>query len=174
MRSPAVSLLLAAGLLAAGCATKRPLPPPALGTPGDAAAGSESDISEGQDAALSQLQRDLSVSAGSDRVLFALDAYELSPTAREILTRQAEWLRAHPDVTFSIEGHCDERGTREYNLALGERRAKSAADFLIALGIAPSRLRTISYGKERPEALGSDDESYAQNRRAVSIVVRSS
>ena len=176
MRSAALSFLFAAGLLTAGCATKRPLPPPALGTPGegDESAGNESDLVEGQDAALSRLQRDLADSAGSDRVLFALDAYDLSPTARQILTRQAEWLRAHPDVTCSMEGHCDERGTREYNLALGDRRAKSAADFLIALGISPSRIRTISYGKERPQALGSDDESSAQNRRAVSIVVRAS
>jgi peptidoglycan-associated lipoprotein len=120
---------------------------------------------------LAGLQADLVAAAGSDRVFFGYDAYTLTAEARQTLARQAGWLRQHPDVGFSIEGHCDERGTRDYNLALGDRRARAAAAFLASEGIAPTRIRTISYGKERPEALGSDDGSYAANRRAVSIVI---
>ena len=174
MRGIGVHLLLAVAVALAGCATKRPLPPAPLGSPGEAASstGEDGQFGEGTDAATAALQLDLASAAGSDRVLFALDAHDLSPTARQTLLRQAAWLRQHPEVSFTIEGHCDERGTREYNLALGDRRAKSASDFLVAQGISASRIRTISYGKERPEALGSDDGSYAQNRRAVSIVVR--
>jgi len=120
---------------------------------------------------LASLQADLAASAGSDRVLFGYDSFTLTQEARQTLVRQAEWLRRHPDVAFSIEGHCDERGTRDYNLALGDRRARAAAALLAAEGISPMRIRTISYGKERPEALGSDETSYAANRRAVSIVI---
>ncbi len=115
-------------------------------------------------------QADLVASAGSDRVLFDYDSVELSDTARLTLQRQADWLRRYPSVTFTIEGHADERGTREYNLALGDRRANAAKNFLAAQGVATARLRTISYGKERPEVQGSDEGGYAQNRRAVSVV----
>ena len=115
-------------------------------------------------------QADLVAQAGSDRVLFEYASSSLSDDARAILQRQAQWLKQHPSVALTIEGHADERGTREYNLALGDRRANAAKNYLAALGISPTRLRTISYGKERPEVQGSDDESYAQNRRAVSVV----
>ena len=96
---------------------------------------------------------------------------DIDPEARAILDSQASWLQRFPQVRATIEGHADERGTREYNLALGDRRANAAKNYLVARGIDPSRLTTISYGKERPLALGSDDESSAQNRRAVTIVV---
>ncbi len=105
-----------------------------------------------------------------DRVFFELDSAVLNEDARRTLERQAEWLRLFPEVSLVIEGHCDERGTREYNLALGERRANAAREYLISLGIAPSRLRTLSYGKERPYALGHNDEAWALNRRAVSVI----
>ena len=105
-----------------------------------------------------------------DRVFFATDSSMLDGIAREVLTRQAQWLNQNPNVSVTIEGHADERGTREYNLALGARRAQAARDFLAAQGVAPSRMRTVSYGKERPVALGSDEASWAQNRRAVSVV----
>lgn len=105
-----------------------------------------------------------------DRVFFAFDSSALDSTAREVLTRQAQWLNQNPGVTVTIEGHTDERGTREYNLALGARRAQAARDFLVAQGVAASRLRTVSFGKERPVALGSDEMSWAQNRRSVSVV----
>lgn len=119
-------------------------------------------------------QADLVATAGSDRVLFDYDSVELTDAARSTLQRQAEWLRKYPAVGFTIEGHADERGTREYNLALGDRRANATKNFLAAQGIATSRLRTISYGKERPEVQGSDEEGYAQNRRAVSVVAPAS
>jgi len=114
-------------------------------------------------------QQDLEASAG-DRVFFAFDRSDISPEARETLTRQADWLRRYPNVTVTIEGHCDERGTREYNLALGERRAQAAKNVLVALGIPASRISTISYGKERPAVAGSTEEAYAQNRRAVTTI----
>lgn len=117
-------------------------------------------------------QTDLRRSAGSDRVFFDLDSYGLDDTDRATLTRQAAWLAQYPNVNVTIEGHCDERGTREYNLALGERRANAAKNFLASLGVAPGRMSVVSYGKERPEALGSDEQSWAQNRRAVTMVIR--
>ena len=106
-----------------------------------------------------------------DRVFFDTDRFNLDAEARATLTEQARWLAAQPAARAQIEGHADERGTREYNLALGARRANSVRDFLIAQGIAAGRLDTVSYGKERPVALGSDPESWAQNRRAVTVVV---
>jgi peptidoglycan-associated lipoprotein len=104
-----------------------------------------------------------------DRVFFALDSSELSSDARNTVERLAAWMQANPDVSLTIEGHADERGTREYNLALGERRANSVRQYLIALGVAPTRLGTISYGKERPAVLGSNEAAWAQNRRAVFV-----
>jgi peptidoglycan-associated lipoprotein len=114
-------------------------------------------------------QQDLAATAG-DRVFFAFDSSEITPEAQLILQRQAEWLKRYPNVAVTIEGHTDERGTREYNLALGERRAQAARNVLVALGIPASRMSTISYGKERPAVPGSTEEAYAQNRRAVTVV----
>ena len=105
-----------------------------------------------------------------DRIFFDLDKYSLSSEARGTLERQAAWLKKYSAVTIAVEGHCDERGTREYNLALGERRANSVKDYLVALGISPGRINTISYGKERPVALGSSEAAWSQNRRGVSKV----
>ena len=114
-------------------------------------------------------QEDLAQNVG-DRVLFDFDSSVLSAQARQTLEGQAAWLKKYPDVKLAVEGHCDERGTREYNLALGERRAAAAKNYLVALGVEEARLTTISYGKERPYALGHDEDSWSQNRRAVSIV----
>lgn len=105
-----------------------------------------------------------------DRVFFAFDKSELTTEARTTLEKQAFWLRKYPRATVTLEGHADERGTREYNLALGERRAAAARDYLVSLGIDPSRVSTISYGKERPAVLGSTEEAWAQNRRAVTVI----
>ncbi len=114
-------------------------------------------------------QQDLAATAG-DRVFFEYDQADISSEGQQILQRQAEWLKRYGNVGVTIEGHCDERGTREYNLALGERRAQAVKNVLVALGIPASRISTISYGKERPEVPHSDDQSYAQNRRGVTTV----
>lgn len=97
---------------------------------------------------------------------FAFDSYELTEEAKQILQEKANFLKRYPIVTVTIEGHCDERGTNEYNLALGERRAHSAWQYLVNLGIEPNRMTTISYGEEKPIAFGHDEESWAKNRRA--------
>jgi peptidoglycan-associated lipoprotein len=105
-----------------------------------------------------------------DRIFFAFDRSDLNADSRGTLERLASWMTNYQNVTITIEGHCDERGTREYNLALGERRADAARDYLVALGVDGGRLTTISYGKERPAVLGSNEEAWAQNRRDVFVV----
>lgn len=105
-----------------------------------------------------------------DRVFFESDQTDLTPQARSTLDRQAQWLQQWNRYTFTIEGHADERGTREYNIALGARRAQSVRDYLIARGIDPARMRTISYGKERPVAICNDISCWSQNRRAVTVL----
>ena len=105
-----------------------------------------------------------------DRVFFETDRHELNSEAQYVLSKQAQWFAANPGATAVIEGHADERGTREYNLALGARRANSARAFLIGQGTDGSRLRTVSFGKERPVALGSDEQAWSQNRRGVTVV----
>ena len=107
---------------------------------------------------------------GTDTVHFATDSHDIDQEASSILSAQARWLVAHASVRVSLEGHCDERGTREYNLALGDRRANAAKNALVSAGVSPDRISTISYGKERPVAMGSDEASWAQNRRAVTVV----
>jgi peptidoglycan-associated lipoprotein len=114
-------------------------------------------------------QEDLVQNVG-DRVFFTYDSAVLSPEARQTLERQVEWMKLFPSVVVTIEGHCDERGTREYNLALGERRASAVKNYMSALGVSPNRLTTISYGKERPYALGHNEEGWQLNRRGVSVV----
>lgn len=105
-----------------------------------------------------------------DRVLFAVDQSTLSAEAQTVLAGQANWLNQNPGYSAIIEGHADEQGTREYNLALGERRANAVREFLISRGVAGNRLRTISYGKERPIEICSNEACYAQNRRAVTVL----
>lgn len=114
-------------------------------------------------------QQDLVVNVG-DRVFFGYDSYSLTPEAQQIVAQQAEWMKRYPNVRLSIEGHCDERGTREYNLALGERRANALKTFLTGQGVDMSRVSTISYGKERPAVMGDSAEAWAQNRRGVAVV----
>ncbi len=104
-------------------------------------------------------------------VFFDTDSYEIRPDARDTLAADAVWLKKYPSVRILIEGHCDERNTREYNLALGERRANAVRDYLIALGIAPDRIQTISYGEERPFALGHDEAAWRLNRRAHFVII---
>ena len=114
-------------------------------------------------------QEDLVANVG-DRVFFAYDQSTLSSDAQATLDRQAGWLGRYPQVTIQLAGNCDERGTEEYNLALGQRRANAARDYLVARGVNSARISTISYGKERPVAPGSDEQAYAQNRNAITSV----
>lgn len=114
-------------------------------------------------------QQDLATNVG-DRVFFAYDSSDLAPEARDTLNRQVEWLNRYPNLQITIEGHADERGTREYNIALGDRRATTVKNYLVSMGVPSSRVNTISYGKERPAVVGSDASSWAQNRRAVTTV----
>jgi len=107
----------------------------------------------------------------SDRVFFDYNSSVVKSDERPTLDRQATWLKKNPKVKVTVEGHCDERGTREYNLALGERRAHAAKKYLVAAGISANRISTISYGKERPAVVGSNESAYAQNRRAVTILL---
>ena len=156
--------LLGALLMLAACSSPPPPPEPPPGPPGPpggAGIGSRNIVPGSQ--------QDLEASAG-DRVFFAFDRSDITPESQQILSRQADWLRRYPNVTVTIEGHCDERGTREYNLALGERRAQAAKNVLVASGIPASRISTISYGKERPTVVGSNEEAWAQNRVAVTTV----
>ena len=114
-------------------------------------------------------QEDLVVSVG-DRVFFGYDSAELDADAQELLQAQAAWLKQYNKSSITIEGHCDERGTREYNLALGERRAQAVKNYLNGLGVSISSMSTISYGKERPAVVGSNDDAWGQNRRSVTKV----
>ncbi len=105
-----------------------------------------------------------------DRVFFDTDSSSVREDGRQTLNRQAEWLKKYSNYQITVEGHCDERGTREYNLALGERRANAARQYLIAQGIPANRIKTVSYGKERPDPVGSDEAAWARNRRAVTAL----
>jgi peptidoglycan-associated lipoprotein len=152
----------AAMLLLAACSNA---PPPSAGGPiggGAGGIGSGGRFAPGS-------QQDLAATAG-DRVFFAYDQSDISSEGQQILQRQADWLKRYPQVSITIEGHCDERGTREYNLALGERRASGVKNVLVALGIPSARIQTISYGKERPIVVGSDEAGYAQNRVGITTI----
>ena len=116
-------------------------------------------------------QDDLVVNVG-DRVFFGFNESDLSAEARATLDRQAAWMKKYPAVSVAVEGHCDERGTREYNLALGERRATAVKNYLVAGGVSASRVKTVSYGKERPAVLGSNEQAWSQNRRGVTVVAQ--
>jgi peptidoglycan-associated lipoprotein len=124
-------------------------------------------------AALPGSQQDFVVNVG-DRVFFETDQTDLTPQGRAMLDKQAQWLAQYNRYSFTIEGHADERGTREYNIALGAKRAQSVREYLIARGIDASRMRTISYGKERPVAVCDDISCWSQNRRAVTVLNASS
>lgn len=155
---------LAAALLLAACASDEPV------ATGDAA-GSGSSTTDGmsQGAVTPGSAQDFQQNVG-DRVFFETDRYDLTGEAQSQLQKQAAWLQQYPASTVTVEGHADERGTREYNLALGERRANAVANYLTALGIDAGRLSVISYGKERPDCSDSNEGCWAQNRRGVTSV----
>jgi peptidoglycan-associated lipoprotein len=135
---------------------------------GSAASSSSSSSASSSSAASDDV--DSKLAAVGNTVYFAFDSAALTSEAQGTLTRQAALLKMNPVTTVTIEGHCDERGTREYNLALGERRASASRDFLLAQGIDAARVRIISYGKERPAVQGSNEEAWAKNRRAATII----
>jgi peptidoglycan-associated lipoprotein len=160
-------LLLAGALAMSACASKAPkeLPP----EPGPA---TSTQTPSGDLGPTPGSQADFSAKMmGSDTIYFDTDKYDVDATDQVALAKQAQWLLQYPNKRATIEGHADERGTREYNLALGERRANSAKNYLVSLGVDASRLTTISYGKERPVALGSNESAWAQNRRAVTVTI---
>ncbi len=163
-------LITAALIMTAGCAKKKvedlPPPPPAPSAP----AAPEAAPPPPTSSIVPGSRADFLQQAGTDTIHFGTDLYDIDAEATGILAKQAQWLAQNPNVRVTIEGHCDERGTREYNLALGDRRANAAKNYLVSNGVATSRISTISYGKERPVAQGSDEASWAQNRRAVTVV----
>ena len=158
MKKKYLSLLFAGLLVISGCET----------TGGSSSSGSTPGYAYG-DSKQANLQAYLQNEIG-DRVYFETNKYNISSAAAYILESQANWLKSTPGFQLIIEGHCDERGTREYNLALGERRGNAVKEFLGSLGVDPGRLTVISYGKERPAAEGSTSESWAENRRSVLVV----
>ncbi len=155
---------LAAVLVLAACTTK-PKPteaPPAEAPPAAPPAQVQSSVVPGS-------VQDFKVNVG-DTVHFEYDKYDITAEDKDVLQRQATWLQKYPQVRVTVEGHCDERGTREYNLALGARRANSVKEYLVSLGVSSARLDTISYGKERPICTESDESCWAQNRRGVTTI----
>jgi peptidoglycan-associated lipoprotein len=150
-RSAGVIAALFAGLALSACASK-----PAVDSLASGAAAPGS-------------QQDFVVNVG-DRVFFETDQTDLTGQARSTLDKQAQWLQQYGNYSFTIEGHADERGTREYNIALGARRAQNVRDYLASRGINPGRMRTVSYGKERPVAVCNDISCWSQNRRAVTVL----
>ncbi|MCB5425902.1 peptidoglycan-associated lipoprotein Pal [Altererythrobacter sp. CC-YST694] len=161
---------LAAAITVAGCSKKaepEQLPPPPATvetaaprptpTPTGPVPGSNADF-------MAQMQ-------GRSVIFFDTDKFDIDADDQAALRAQAQWLQRYPAKRATIEGHCDERGTREYNIALGERRANAAKNYLVSLGVDASRINTVSYGKERPVALGSNEAAWAQNRRAATITI---
>lgn len=168
MASISRSLLIAGAVIAlSACAKKEAVEPPP--PPPETAQPVTTPEPTGP---MKGSQEDFLASVSSDRVFFDTDKYDIDMEDQSVLRSQAQWLGANPGVRVTIEGHCDERGTRDYNLALGERRANAAKNYLASLGVDPSRITTISYGKERPAAMGSDEQAWAQNRRAVTVTVQ--
>ena len=149
-------LALVAGLALAGCASKK--------VPNNAA-----DLGLGANSATPGSSQDFTLNVG-DRIFFDTDSSAIRADAQQTLTRQAQWLNQYGNYAITIEGHADERGTREYNIALGARRAAATRDFLVARGVPANRIRTISYGKEKPVAVCDDISCWSQNRRAVTVL----
>ena len=164
-----IALALMAALAVAGCAKKNGgLPDNASGLGLDGAGGAGGLNGRGGNAAPGTSQ-DFTVNVG-DRIFFDTDSSVVRADAQQILTAQARWLNQYSQYSITVEGHADERGTREYNLALGARRAAATREYLARQGVAANRMRTISYGKERPVAVCDDISCWSQNRRAVTVL----
>lgn len=167
----AMAVMVGAGLIFAGCAKKEVAVEPETAKQGAMAGGAvitpETKGVSGEEGVTSGAM----IEEPANAVYFAFDKYDLDAAARAILDNYAEWLKAHPSTKVTVEGNCDERGTREYNLALGQRRADAVRDYLISSGIDGNRIDTVSFGEERPACQGTGEACWAQNRRA-DIVVR--
>ena len=176
LRSSAICLAV---VLIAACASKPTPPPPAVAAAAPVRAAppappatrtAPAQVSyPAQATIIPGSLKDFQVNVG-DTVFYSFDSTNIDDAARAVLQKQAAWLQRYPSVTVQIQGNCDERGTREYNLALGARRAASAREYLVTLGVTPSRITTISYGKERPVCSESTETCWAMNRRAVSAI----
>jgi peptidoglycan-associated lipoprotein len=167
-----IAAVLAFSAALSACATKAPkeLPPDpgAVSTNGN----SGGSINDTAVQAVPGSQADfVAATQGQDTIFFDSDQYNIDAADGAALQLQAQWLARYPNKRATLEGHADERGTREYNLALGERRANSAKNYLVSLGVDSNRLITVSYGKERPVALGSDEDSWSRNRRSVTVTI---
>ena len=165
--------LIAALMLTAGCAHQRrdqlPPTPPTDMNPGDQGNGIGNQGNVGN-AAVPGSRADFLQSVSSDRVFFDTDSYSVDDRARAVLDAQAQWLNRNPGVRVTIEGHADERGTREYNIALGARRASVVVSYLVSKGVNAGRITSKSFGKERPVAICDDISCWSQNRRAVTVI----
>jgi peptidoglycan-associated lipoprotein len=169
-RATRLALIAVAAATLAACASKQPAPAPAPPPPPPATpAPPPPPPPPAPVGVIPGSMQDFVVNVG-DRVYFDLDSYDVRSDAQPVLANQAAWLVRYPNVSVRIEGNADERGTREYNLALGARRANSVRDFLVARGVAASRIETISFGKERPIAEGSNEAAWAQNRNGRTAI----
>lgn len=168
----ATIVLMTSALALGACAKKAPeeLPPVPSATPAPTPAPTAGPVTPTGPTIGSQAHFERAVGS-SATVFFDTDRYNIDSTDAAALQAQAQYFAQYSQVTFTIEGHTDERGTREYNLALGERRANAAKNYLVSLGVSPNRIRTVSYGKERPVALASNASAWAQNRRAASVII---
>lgn len=168
MNKIAIAVTLASALALSACKKEAPenLPPPPQSqtTPTPTAPPQTGPVPGTQEHFAQQMQ-------GRDTIYFDTDKYDIDAEDQTALRQQAQYLQQFPNVRATVEGHCDERGTREYNLALGERRANAAKNYLVSLGVQANRVTVVSYGKERPVALGSNEQAWARNRRAVTIVL---
>ncbi len=169
MNRTAITLAAASALALTACAKKPPAELPPAPQASAAPAPAQAPPSGPQPGTEAHFQQ---VMNGQDVIYFDTDKYNIDSEDAAALRQQAQYLLQYPNTRARIEGNCDERGTREYNLALGERRANAAKDYLVSLGVPASRLSTISYGKERPVALGSNEEAWAKNRRDVTVVIQ--
>ena len=169
MRNIAIAVTLASALVLSACKKEAPeqLPPPPqnVETPTPPPPITQQGPIPGTQQHFAQVMQ------GQDTILFDTDRFDIDAEDQAALRSQAQYLQQYPNVRATVEGHCDERGTREYNLALGERRANAARNYLVSLGVGAERVTTVSYGKERPVELGSNENAWARNRRAVTIVL---
>jgi peptidoglycan-associated lipoprotein len=169
MNKIAIALTAASALALSACSKKAPETLPPVADQGSPTPSGQ--LPQSGEAIPGTQQHFAQVMQGRDTIYFDTDQFNIDSQDQAALREQANYLQQYPNIRATVEGHCDERGTREYNLALGERRANAAKNYLVSLGVAANRISTVSYGKERPVATGSNEQAWARNRRAVTIVL---